>query len=274
MNAFTFHIVVGLPGSGKSYFISKEASSQYVVDLDSYRHSGMSLEESLKDAFNKEKVMELPVYHNYDQNKHCYIDGLFVKTKTVQKIVDFCKDYFNKNNSGFESVKIILHVWNEDKEKCIYNDEIRIKFNERDKLSRIIINHNNIDDMSEIEGAQIENHEVEKISFKDKLLSYGVDGFLYSSSWSGGGSWCDCWGNSGTIHPESTPQFDEFDNLLTLICPNVTFLQYKNLYNESVEIEETREHDYYGGTETIFMYKCNLNSLYNKLVELNLIHEE
>ena len=57
------------------------------------------------------------------------------------------------------------------------------------------------------------------------------------------------------------------------VCPNITLLQYKKLYNSLVSIESGCENDYYGGSTKNAYYKCNLKDLYNMLIEMGLINE-
>ena len=98
---------------------------------------------------------------------------------------------------------------------------------------------------------------------------------MCSDEWCLGGSWSDCYGNSGNVSADDQPtEFTEFDDLLTKICPNVTMLQYKKLYRECVTTKKRRECDYYGGVCEYARYVCNLRKLYEMMIEMNLVKED
>ena len=49
------------------------------------------------------------------------------------------------------------------------------------------------------------------------------DDTLTSSKWTTGGTWGDCWGNTGECFSDPQPEFEEFDRLIERIAPNITF---------------------------------------------------
>jgi hypothetical protein len=85
-----------------------------------------------------------------------------------------------------------------------------------------------------------------------------------------GGTWGSYTGDTGIIDAESPVDFIEFDYLLEKVCPQITFLQYKNIMNKCISIEEECDRDYYGGCSTRAYYKCNIPMLYNLLIERGL----
>ena len=97
------------------------------------------------------------------------------------------------------------------------------------------------------------------------------DDTLVSETWSGGGTWCNCWGSSGTISPDAPREFEEFDEILEKICPTINFIQYKKLYNKCTEIITYDDRDYYGGSETRLYHKCNLIKLWDVLKKMELV---
>ena len=106
--------------------------------------------------------------------------------------------------------------------------------------------------------------------FKEKYnIRYDT---LTSSTWRLGGDQRDCWGNGGSISPEPQPSsFDEFDELMERICPNINFIQYKNIFNRCVNSDTESEGDWYGGTAYYGFYKCDMRDLYEALDERNLL---
>ena len=98
------------------------------------------------------------------------------------------------------------------------------------------------------------------------------NGVLKGDSWCLGGSWRDCWDNTGTVSPSSAPDgMRELDSLLEEIAPSISFLQYKSILNECVSIVEFSDGDYYGGTTYHNRYEMNIPRLYEFLVEKSII---
>ena len=97
---------------------------------------------------------------------------------------------------------------------------------------------------------------------------------MTSEKWCTGGTIC-CWdGSEYNCTPEKQPtNFIEFDKLLEKYCPDISFLKYKSIYNECVTIEDDYECDYYGGRENFNIYCCDLNRLFELLVESGYITE-
>lgn len=91
-----------------------------------------------------------------------------------------------------------------------------------------------------------------------------------SVSWSGGGSWGNCWDDSIYTSPgEPEPEFTGLDLVLEATAPSLTFLQYKRVLRDAVELRENHEHDYYGGSgNTSYSKIADLRKLYDTLVEM------
>jgi len=110
-------------------------------------------------------------------------------------------------------------------------------------------------------------------AFGEKYELYmDENGKVKGESWCLGGSWADCWGGGGSVSGEAQPDgFRELDELLEKVCPNITFLQYKGIYNEIVLTDEYGDSDYYGGS-TSYAYKYFMvENLYNALKKRELI---
>lgn len=102
--------------------------------------------------------------------------------------------------------------------------------------------------------------------------NWGVDDTLVSETWSNGGTAGSCWSDTlSTIAPDTPKEFVEFDDMCSKVCPNITFIQYKILYNECHEIITYSEGDYYGNRETYSYHKCDLQKLWAKMREMKLI---
>ena len=275
------HILVGLPASGKTTFANQyKCNSDYgyryykdkyadVIDFDEiYKKAG------LKDngKVNCEKVAKMalrPLYYNI-----LILDGLFVSQEEVEWVLGL---YLNSEKFNYSVEKIVVDYWIPDKEACLWNDKGRRNVDSALTIKSI--------DLPRIDVKKIE----QKFGIKTKLELHSVvrkpeyqvfveendvqnikdSKYLESDTWSLGG---ESWGWDGSKHPVSaeTPcNFDAFDELLEKICPTITFLQYKKLYNKCVTMEEKVDSDYYSRVN-IGYYRCDLEKLWAMLNEMGI----
>lgn len=95
------------------------------------------------------------------------------------------------------------------------------------------------------------------------------DGKMRSGSWCLGGTWCS-YSDHGNVSADPQPEFINFDSLLEQINPNISYLKYKKLYNECIEIETFSDSDYYGGRTENANYSCDIKLLYDRLIEMGI----
>ena len=276
-------ITVGLPGSGKStwaknYRLSNVENSYNVnkyriqiIDCDLYFKQYKRTFDSLEEYIYSE------IDNIYKPNiNEIIIDGLFTTNDDVIRILN---NIFELLNIGDE---ILICQWYEDREQCIKNDLYR-----RDIDSNVTINNIKYEDIdiekirNNVGGIEVKKQYIEVyrkpnyLIFADKYkINYDSEGKFTSDTWSGGGTWGNCWGDSGSIGSSEPEDFDEFDELLENVCPNISFLQYKKIKSDCVELDYYVDYDYYGGSETRNFYVCDVENLYNTLVDLNLINED
>jgi hypothetical protein len=206
------------------------------------------------------------------------VDGLFLTEDDVIKALEIL---INENGLGIKEV--VIHYWRPNREYSLWNDLYR-----RDENSAITIENAVIDKFDGVLNLKaklpsikfsIERHDVVKAEayqlFAAKYeLTLNEDGEYKAESWCTGGTWNDCWDNSGTVPSDSTPEgISVLDDLLEKVCPSVTFLQYKKIMNQCAYVEDFSEGDYYGGTTYHNRYVLRISALYNYLVEANLIDE-
>lgn len=291
METVLVEILVGLPGSGKTYYAKEQGVHPDVCFADRSKEKAMYICTD-KDAYygRKPRTIEQIIYNhefgrwimcrnrNWD---HWIIDGLFLTNDVQHKVVDALYNEINKYIDDIK-LKIRFVYFKEDREACLYNDRAR----NREKLANITIEHADYEkpdidtlqrDFPKFEFKLVEK-EVHKMNiFESKFLtraSYYDENELRSDTWCLGGTWGNCWGDGGQVSADEQPtEFKEFDELLLDVCPNITFLQYKALYGATVTIETEEEHDYYGGSTENAYYKCNLKELYDKMVQMGLISE-
>ena len=287
---YEVHILMGLPGSGKSYFAnhwrcenSRDIFTEYLylVDLDEYMCKGDALEDTLIFTFDQKEVLGKQHSICEPTKRIIFVDGLILTFDNLNKVIETCLKYFNVDKIN-DSVVFNIHHWNEDRETCLINDSIRTKFGNREESSYITIKnapYDNIEHYHRLDTKDINvkynviKHNVFKLDeFQYILNEYANEGTkMVSATWSGGGEWGNCWGDSGIIEEEPAPEFTQFDELLNKICPNITYIQYKQVYATCVYINEDDEFGYYGGYEKKYNYVCNLKKLYNCLKEMNII---
>lgn len=91
----------------------------------------------------------------------------------------------------------------------------------------------------------------------------------------GGGS---CW-NDNPVHynlePDEKPEFKVMDQILEIISPNISYLQYRELLNAGIiKYSEKYYNEYYGNHTEYAREEFSLNELITYLLKNNLIIEE
>lgn len=275
----TLEFMVGLPGSGKSS-MSKELErlshgKAKRVDFDSLfeqcwwrtgneKDRSRNIRDKINSGISNPRVEKL------------LLDGLFLTYEDIIRVVHSCCGFF-------KSINIVVHQWNEDRDTCVKNDGGR-----RETSSANTIMHAQLD---QIDGAELLNRLKEKgcenigtVSIKYHTVQLKPDwercfrnteayvwddGKMRSGKWCTGGSYGSCFGDGlSPVTPDDQPEFEALDELLIEICPNVTFLQYKKIMRECVDIEESYESDYYGGGCMYKRYVCDMKKLYETLRSL------
>jgi hypothetical protein len=221
------------------------------------------------------------------RTNNIYIDCLITTNKKLKEIIKEVYNFYQKECNCRREWKVIW--WEGNREACKKNAERR---NDGRNVSVSIdrLPYEEVDEggirrfMSNLDSLTKINFERRRVYmdcnwdvYFQSLIDncYESEGkYYFSDSWSRGGSWGDCCGNHGNIHPDEQPSsFEQFDKLLEDICPNITFIQYKRVFNECVTIDEYSENDYYGGTEYKARYKLDVRKLYDMLRERSLIEE-
>ena len=300
MGTKNIHILVGLPGSGKTTWATEMVDHNYkdrIYNCDAYIKNKQYTNKNIREALvNDENYADNVLYHYGDNN--VYVDGLFLTQSAVETVIDSTLEMIShRRDQRPEAINFIIEQWDCNREACMSNDNKRIEQGDRAINAQVTIKYVPFEeiDIKDLElhiGITLNSYpnlQNIKITFSKndhKVVQYSIDetfiyvnsphhdGKLYSESWSEGGHWGDCWGNEGTISGEAPKEFDELDNLLEKICPNISFLQYKKLVAECVTLDEYGESGYYGTYEHRARYICDLNSLYNWLKNHNLINEQ
>jgi hypothetical protein len=271
-------ILYGLPGSGKTFYTKRLNDPWYytIVHMDDYIVDGKykSITEVLSGLKGSIK-------------KYLVIDSLITTQKKLEEIIKETHDFFENSGGARYDLKIVY--WNENRDAC------------RENIKRRADGRNVSVTIDNIPFEEVDEDRIRKfvydmdrnvqLSFKHRNVftngnwdlyfqplidnSWGEENnkYYYSEYWSRGGTWGNCWGGKGDIKPDEQPEFNTFDNLLEYVCPNISYIQYKNIFKECVEIDEYKESDYYGGTEYKSRYKFDVRKCYEILLERNLIEE-
>lgn len=275
------HLTVGLPASGKTtwgreFYESERRNNRKekttVMELD-----------NLARAWDCKNYKEVINHQYFKRNlvANTIIDGLFLTEKDVAKFITLLKEI----NVTVEAVT--LHIWNVDREACIWNDLYR-----RDTNSAITISNGEVDPFNNEQLGRLKDefgctfsrrrHDVvKKEPWQVFATKYDIrpneKGVITSETWSGGGDWCDCWGDCREIDPEMAPHYmDELYDILEKITgssPKANDL-HAELFDIVVEEEYDYESDYYGGSEKLCWYELYVQSLYRELVERKIIEAE
>lgn len=300
------HILVGLPGSGKSSYaksICEGKKDRIVFDFDFH------IFKKIKNMYTRDdirNVLQSTVDHYLFINSipRLYIDGLFLTNDIVEDIIHETLNLYDKRlpykiKVGESNiVKFIIDQWNEDRAACLSNDNFRYLDNKRKTSAAITIKNATYEDIDvdslnnsmgitlnefqNIKDKKVSvvvekvDHKVILYNVKDKLLyDYGaLDGILKSDNWSNGGTWVNYTGDSGTIGADKQPDFKELDEILIKLCPNLPFLRYKYIMANFVEIKENESTDYYGGCENLAHYEGRINEILNYLKQNNLFEKD
>lgn len=289
MDTMKFHIMYGLPGSGKTYFCSTQCknTNQTYIDLDyELRNNHQNFENSLRKLINEHCSCGFEDY---------YLDGLFTTKESLSILISVISEVVERRQLLTD---IIIHAWNEDRETCMKNDfkrrslssESSIKnmpFDEVPSLSSKFVDEIiSPEKKKAINNISICRHRVvlkpEYKTFFDKVglslseenehicgkrRSFKQSKYLISQRWSLGGTVCSYTGATSIIEAESPREFSELDDLLMSIDEDLPYLLYKKIYNDCVKIVETNESDYYGGNETFNHYELDLEAMYYLIEE-------
>lgn len=268
-------ITWGLPASGKTNYTNKT-----VKKLNSVYSKNSKTVSVSHDDFRSYNSKDYTKNFLYRLNSYLggYYDIVIADTliTTHEALANFLKEV-----NLFKVKNIEIQYWCEDRESCIWNDKYRRTDDSNITIMNLPIEKPTISRIKELVPTiknitVVTNNVVRKSNWQMFADKYGIqhnDGEYRSSSWSMGGTSGNCWNNHiSTVSGEPQPNFVEFDEMLEKICPTISFLQYKKIYNACVDTGSLIEGDYYGGSITYGYYTLNVQSFYDELSNLEFIN--
>jgi hypothetical protein len=283
MNNQKLHITVGLPGSGKTKWAKdkqgpagsmRSKGGVLHIEFDKLRERCEIRKRYPSASLTKPDEEMIREYQNNSTHYDDVILDLFVSTNAG--IIDLLNKLRIRKNT-----EVVINYWTPDVDACMHNDRGR-----RDENSSISITNSTIEtpDLARISESLSEMQDV-KVSiqthktvmksawevFRDEIASKHScpdrDGKVTSQSWCLGGDWKDCWGGGGTVSGESpVSNFSAFDDIINEVCPHISFMLYKKIWAECVDVDESYDHDYYGGSTKNACYYFRIRDLHSVLV--------
>lgn len=240
------HILMGLPGSGKDFYISEEFN-------DTNRFVIVNLDDGDKFPSNLVYFQDIVV------------NGLILDNETLQSVIEkIIKKYKNKS----KYFKVIF--FEEDRETCINNDIMR----NRPVLATETIKHAKFefpsDDLIKKYKLEIEKVKIHKVTKSDIIAKEYANhpGLkLKSDGWVLGGESWNYKGNRFKIDPEEQKEFTELYELLEKVYPSITLIQYRKLFKKLVKTEDYNSGDYYSNLLKR-RYVCYLPELFDFIKQL------
>jgi hypothetical protein len=269
-------ITWGLPGSGKTNYAKDTVKTNNI----NYRSRKNIIVVTYDDCdwyggSNKKSAFKSRLSGYLDST----IDVLIADTliTTHEGFSNFIKEFNLKKVKSIE-----IQFWREDREACMWNDKYRRSENSEITIMNAPLEKPDVAKIKEMfptvkDVTLVTNNVIRKSNWKlfaDKYSIPHTDGIVKSDTWSLGGTSGNCW--DSTLHNVSgeapLTSFVEFDTLLETVCPSITFLQYKKIYNNCVTTDTSSESDYYGGSTSSAFYQYEVEKLYNELSDLNLVN--
>lgn len=291
---FPINIIIlhGLPGSGKTTFAKNKLMNN---DSSHNSYTYIDLDDTINDK--SDKKIEDKIYGElrklgYKVPENIIIDGLLLTNNDIIKVIDIitsyknfadyiAKEYYNRSEQFV--FNIYIESWNKDIENCLKNDKLRhrhisaettIKNAPFEKVDKTKIKDTIID--SRVKSIKINKHYVYipsnmDVYYSDCYIFREPNNKVRSSSWSGGGSYGNCWNNEmSPVDPDEAPKYfaellDITDSLKTK--KPLSIRDYFNIMDKCVITKSKYESDYYGGGVTYYYYELDLADLYDYLLE-------
>lgn len=274
----------GLPGSGKTYYALENCTPArgyspqprtIHIDVDEL----WRLEKNYGSGKKLVNVIAQRI-SDYSHNADSFIVDSLLTTNQAAR--DIFMAITTLLGDKFELLFEIVW-WSPNVEDCLHNDRGRRAVDSRITIENIVFEEPSKELIEEwnMKKRVTRKRVVRKPNWQVWAEESGIwfsksdkaKDTLKSDTWCLGGTSGSCYGND--LSPVSAgPQptsFKEFDDLLEKVCPQISFLQYKKLYNHCVTTDTESHGDYYGGNVEYGFYICHLPKLYEMLVKMGIV---
>ena len=123
-----------------------------------------------------------------------------------------------------------------------------------------------------------EFHNLVRDVYFDRQYSYwncGDENNYIMEHNTGGATGGNCWGDDAHDYVSDEPIPDvNIDSLLELVCPNITYLQYKKVIDNVVKTSRRTDREYYGNYSNYIIKTINYRELYDKFIEYKVISND
>jgi len=290
MGNIKVHILMGLPGSGKTTWAkeyyeknhNKKGDKRLIIDicdldkiLEDYRmtYENMTMRDVIQHVISRNMGSAFRS-RPYETIEFEYIfDGLYTRMEEIDYTIDELRKAREESGS-YATIDVIIHRWTPNIEFCLSNDSGRREESSEITIKNATVEYVDVNPLIEKYGGNfsfcVEVHEVIKATERQKFIGkYGKE--IQSKSWTTGGMWGDCWGNEGSVSPEPVALFTELDEILLKVCPNLSYLEYKVMADKLIHQVEKTSYGYYGSYEEYSYWTINTGELYDYLHEKNII---
>lgn len=263
----TITILYGLPASGKTTYAKNEAyHNPYisVIDVDSI---------SGENKFLKLKKLAKKLF-SLRMQRHIILDGCFTTNDQVQELMNFISYELSDFNIVYKIV-----WWGEDRQSCLFNDKFRREISSENSINFMKFEKPNPEKLGILQKHFTKKRVVRKPmsvlwASKMSLSSKEIeDQKIRSSRWSIGGT-VGHYMSDDLENVEGEPplaSFKEFDDLITSVKKDISFSDYKKIKEQCVKIESNMQSDYYGGMICYHNYVCDIKTLFDVLVDMNIV---
>lgn len=267
------HILVGLPGSGKSCFAQQMGKQHDVLVFDENGlqdkdHRLYKLRSTKRfQPMSKESLFKtLNGGYLNSWARTIVLDGLFLTNDLILDILDFIT-----NEAKCTLNSVVLHIWNEDKAECKRNDLNRRRCGSALSIDALSIQVDPKAIKEKYPMTRVQRHTVyhspDYAVFFRNFVDLPDESRMESDTWSIGGT---CWNYEGVhspIDPDPTPSgFPEMVSLLRSVWPDIPYLIWEDIKSKAVSTETFDEADCYSHI-TKQKYVCDMALLYDLLQE-------
>lgn len=302
------HILMGLPGSGKTTYANflkyGKSSNQidfantnmldisqpfdkfsknnaYVFDLDSIYKKLIKQNKKINNRVMGRVLNDIyEETYSIPRSEITVLDGLILNHDDCKMFIDIF--LFDLIGSHFKTLnKIIIDYWTPNIDICIWNNSGLRKKDAKHSIKNLKISKPDIKKLTDEYGGELEiqllEHQiVKKPDFR--ILADSLDKnnwqvfgkYIYSDSWCCGGTGTRCDGSIYFVDPEDKPDFIEFEVLIENLFSDISFKAFKELYSYAVNTETFKNSDYYLNVDES-RYVCDLEKLYKKAKEIKII---